>query len=272
MAEAAPIFPALLRQWRHHRHLSQLELAGLTGVSQRHLSFLETGRANPSRAMVLALARGLDVPLRERNSLLQSAGFHPAFAEGSLDAESHALFRAALEQTLEHHEPFPALVLDGHWNMVMANAAALRFFGQFINPFEGLQAIGNPPDFQILRLCLHEQGLAPFIVNWEELVGSFLARARRAQIANPRHEGLARIVREILEHPRAPADWTQVWSAHAAPAVQMEMGKGDATYRLFTMLAHFGDPTDITLEELSVETFYPADEATRARLIALAEA
>jgi transcriptional regulator with XRE-family HTH domain len=270
-AQSTPIFPALLKQWRTHRRLSQLDLANLAGVSQRHVSFLETGRASPSRGMVLALATCLEVPLREQNSLLQSAGFSGAFKEGDLDANSHKVFRDALQQTLDHQEPYPAIVLDGAWNMRMANGAAMRFFGMFIDPLQATIDIGNPSEFQIVRLCLHDKGLAPFIENWEALIASFLGRARRALLANPKHEQLPVLIEEIINHPRAPKDWRQIWSAHSAPAVEMVMRKGDMVFRLFTMLAHFGGPNDVTLEELSVEMFYPADDATRRLLVSLSQ-
>ena len=263
MSEARPIFATLLKQWRQHRRLSQLDLASRTGVSQRHLSFLETGRANPSRPMVLALASGLDVPLRERNSLLQSAGFAAAFAERPLDTESQRVFRQAIEKTLAHQEPYPAIVLDGNWNMALANQAAYRFFGHFIDPVAALAAIGAPQQFQMVRLCLSEAGLKPYIVNWHELVASFLARARQAQLVNPKHPHLPVIIEEILSHPDAPKDWRTVWTVHNDPALLMTMRKDADEFRLFTMLAHFGSPMDVTLEELSVELFYPADEPTR---------
>ena len=271
MAEALPMFASLLKQWRQHRHISQLDLALQAGVSQRHVSFLETGRANPSRPMVLALASSLDIPLREQNSLLQSAGFSPAFTSGNLDEASHSLFRHALQQTLDHAEPYPAIVLDGNWNMAMANQAALRFFSIFIDPLEALQDMGNPSHFQIVRLCLHEAGLQPYIENWQTLIASFLARARRALLANPNDTQLPVLIDEILNHPKAPANWQQVWSAQPAPAMEMIMRKEKQQYRLFTMLAHFGAPADITLEELSVEMFYPADDATRVALEKLAD-
>lgn len=270
MAAATPIFASMLKQWRQHRHISQLDLACEAGVSQRHVSFLETGRANPSRQMVLALASSLDIPLRERNSLLQSAGFSAAFSEGSLDQDSHQIFRDALQQNLDHAEPFPALVLDGKWNMIMANTAALRFFGQFVDPIAANVAIGNPERYQIVRLCLHEQGLQPFIVNWQDLVATYLSRARRALLANPQDQHLPVLIDEIVNHPLAPDDWRTAWSANPTPAVEMILKKDGQEYHLFTMLAHFGAPTDITLEELSLEMFYPANEETRTLLHTLA--
>ena len=271
MAEAAPLFSNMLRQWRSHRHVSQLELAHRAGVSQRHVSFLETGRAKPSKPMVLALAHSLDMPLREQNALLQSAGFNAMFAEGQLDAQSHAMFKQALDAILLHQEPYPALILDGQWNLQLANQAALRFFNLFVDPFEALVKMGSPTEFQLIRLCLHEAGMQPYIVNWQELVNSFLGRARRALMANPKHPTLQKIIDEIVEHPLAPADWRQVWSTPPQPTVEMVMSKDGQQYRLFTMLAHFGGPTDITLEELSVELFYPADVATRELLEKLAQ-
>ena len=271
MTDPLPIFSTLLKQWRQHRRLSQLDLASRTGVSQRHLSFLETGRAKPSRPMVLALASGLDIPLRERNSLLQSAGFAAAFAERPLDTEGQRVFRQAIEQTLNHQEPYPAIVLDGNWNLAMANNAALTFFNLFVDPFAALAKLGAPQQFQMIHLCLAEEGLKPYIVNWHELIASFLSRARRAQLANPKHPHLADIIETILAHPDAPEDWRTVWSAHSDPALLMTLRKGDQEYRLFTMMAHFGAAMDVTLEELSVELFYPADDATRLHLEALAE-
>jgi len=264
-------FGALLKDWRQHRRISQLDLSSLSGISQRHISFLETGRSRPSRAMVLALSDTLDIPLRERNALLQSAGFAPTYPETPLDGQRTAIFRAALKATLDHHEPYPALVLDGRWNLVMANDGALRFFGQFVDIFAALSEMGSPEEFQVVRLCLSDAGLKPYIVNWEELAFSFLARARRALLVNPRDVHLPALVREICEHPDAPAAWRQPdWMALPDPALAMEMEKDGVRYRLFTMLAHFGAPQSVTLEELSVETFFPADEATRTHLVGLA--
>ena len=163
------------------------------------------------------------------------------------------------------------MVLDGHWNLVMANQGALAFFGQFMDVFAALEAIGNPSHFQMARLCLDDRGLKPYIVNWEELALSFLARARRALLVNPRDPNLPVLIAEILDHPDAPADWRKPeWSSPPAPAIAMRLALDGAEYTLFTMLAHFGSAQHVTLEELSVETFYPADEVTRERLLALA--
>lgn len=266
-----PDFGYLLRDWRRHRRLSQLALSGRSGISQRHISFLETGRSRPSRPTVVALADALDIPLRERNALLRRSGFAPIYGEGPLDSQAMAVFREALELALEHHEPYPAMVLDGRWNMVLANQGALRFFSQFIDIGAALTAIGSPAEFQVIRLCLDERALRPWIVNWEELTYSFLQRARRALLINPNDTLLPVLIDEILDAPGAPAAWRAPdWATPPAPAVNMVLRQGGSTYALFTMLAHFGAPRDVTLEELSVETFYPADTATREHLRSLA--
>lgn len=264
-------FGHLLRHWRQHRRLSQLALSSRSGISQRHISFLETGRARPSRPTVVALSEALDIPLRERNALLQRSGFAPLYGETRLDSDAMTLFREALQLALEHHEPYPAMVLDGRWNLVMINDGALRFFSQFVDLTEALQAIGAPREFQVVRLCLHERGLRPCIVNWEALGYSFLQRARRALLINPTDPLLLGLIDEILATPGAPGEWHDPdWATPPAPAINMVLRHGTVTYSLFTMLAHFGAPRDVTVEELSVESFYPADAATRTHLQRLA--
>lgn len=260
-------FGHLLRDWRQHRRLSQLALSTRSGISQRHISFLETGRSRPSRPTVLALSDALDIPLRERNALLQRGGFAPLYGEAPLDGAAMALFREALDAALTHHEPYPAIVLDGRWNLVMANSGALRFFGQFVDLGEALAAIGSPDAFQIVRLCIRDEGFRPFIVNWQELTYSFLQRARRALLVNPNDPLLPDLIDEIVATPGAPQRWRAPdWTTPPAPALNMIMRKDGRDYSLFTMLAHFGAPQDVTVEELSVESFYPADAATREYL------
>ncbi len=271
VAVAAPEFGSLLKDWRQHRRMSQLSLSAQSGISQRHISFLETGRSNPSRGMVLALSDSLDIPLRERNTLLQSAGYSAIYSEESLTDAANAVFREALQATLDHQEPFPAMVLDGRWNLVMANNAALAFFGQFLDIASALGEL-DAEDFQLVRLCLADDGLKPFIGNWQELVYAFLQRLRRALLVNPRNTRLAAMIEQIVSHPDAPDTWQDPdWGSPPAPAINLIMEKDGARYTLFTMLAHFGSAQQVTLEELSVELFYPADEETRERLLALAQ-
>ncbi|MEM9316281.1 MAG: helix-turn-helix transcriptional regulator [Pseudomonadota bacterium] len=265
-------FGALLREWRQHRRMSQLALATEANVSQRHVSFLESGRSNPSPVTVACLADALSIPLRERNVMLRTAGFAPRYAEDELGAGIDPAFMQALEAVLTHHEPFPAMVLDGRWNQVMANAAALRFFSLFID-IEAATAAQAGTDYQIARLCLDDRWLKPYITNWEVVVESLLRRARLALVANPRDEGLAGFIDEVIAHPEAPAAWrAPARSTPPDPVLTMDMARDGRTWRLFTMLAHFGNPQSVTLQELSVETFFPADESTRVLFEELAAA
>jgi transcriptional regulator with XRE-family HTH domain len=266
---SAPEFGNLLKDWRNHRRMSQLSLSALSGISQRHISFLETGRSKPSRGMVLALAESLDVPLRERNTLLQAAGFSALYSQESLTDAANEVFREALQATLDKQEPYPALVLDGRWNLIMANNGALNLFSRFLDITEALAELGAE-DFQMVRLCLHDAGFRPYIVNWEELTYSFLQRLRRALLLNPRDARLPPLIEEIVAHPDAPRVWREPeWGRQPAPAINLTLEKDGERYTLFTMLAHFGSPQQVTLEELSVELFYPADAETRERLEAL---
>jgi transcriptional regulator with XRE-family HTH domain len=262
-------FGTMLRDWRQHRGLSQLALSLASGISQRHISCLETGRARPSRAMVIALADALSVPLRERNALLGRSGFASAYGAAPLDAEALRMFRDAVDLAIAHHEPYPAVLLDGHGNLLRLNDGAQRLFSRFIDPMAALEAIGSPTSYQVVRLCLHERGLRPFIGNWETLVYSMLQRARQELLANPGHEALQALIDEIQSHPEAPRRWRAPdWATPPAPAIQLVLQQDDQRWSLFTMLAHFGAPQHVTLEELSLELFYPADEATRERLLA----
>jgi transcriptional regulator with XRE-family HTH domain len=260
-------FGAMLRDWRCHRGLSQLSLSLRSGISQRHISCLETGKARPSRPMVIALADALSVPLRERNALLARSGFAPAYGSAPLDAEALRMFRDAVELALAHHDPYPAIVLDGRGNLVKLNDGALRLFSQLIDPLAALAAIGSPGSYQVVRLCLDDRGLRPFIGNWQALMYSFLQRARQGLLHDPGNGELRELIDDILAHPAAPRRWhAPDWTTPPAPAINLVLDSGRERWSLFTMLAHFGAPQHVTLEELSLELFYPADEATRERL------
>jgi transcriptional regulator with XRE-family HTH domain len=266
----AQTFGQLLRGWRQERKLSQMNLAGDAGMSQRHLSFLETGRERPSRQSILRLTECLDVPLRDRNLWLGAAGFAPAYGEQSLDANGMAQFRKTIDTLLTHHEPYPALLLDDRWNLVQANAAALRFFALFIDPVAVWAEIGAPERFQIIRLCLHDRGLAPFVENWDEVIYAFLTRARRALARTPSDDHLANLVAEIEQHPAAPAYFKSSRQLTYEPVLPMRLAKGEIRAALFTMITSFGTAQDITLQALHVETSFPADEETEGLLRKLA--
>ncbi len=249
----------LLRDWRHRRRLSQLELACDAGVSSRHLSFLETGRARPSREMILRLAEHLDVPLRERNRLLLAAGFAPAYAERGLQDPQMSPVRAAIDLVLAGYDPHPALAVDRAWNLVALN----RSVGVFT---EGAAPELLRPPVNVLRLSLHPDGMAPRIVNLAQWRAHLLHRlAREAAItADP---GLADLHRELAALPGG-IDASPV---HAI-AVPLRIRHGDSELSFISTVTTFGTAVDITAAELSIEAFLPADRATSRALGAALDA
>lgn len=275
LREAAPAsaFGGLLREWRSLRKLSQLELSLQAGISQRHLSFLESGRSRPSREMVLGLTETLDVPLRERNALLASAGFAPIYRESSLQGSEMEPVRRALELTLTHHEPYPAVVVDRDWNLVMQNTASMRFFGLLGDPatiWTRTCPDGKP---NVMRLTFHPQGLRPYIVNWEQLGPAMLNRLRREATMLSGAHGLTALLEELLSYPGIPDQWKiPDWEHPLTPILPMELEKDGMRVSLFTMIAMFGTPQDITVDELRLETFFPGDKASEQLLQQLAQA
>jgi len=255
----------LIRQWRERRRLSQLSLALDAEISARHLSFLETGRANPSREMVLLLARVLEVPPRGRNELLLAAGYAPVYHERGLDAPEMAQVRRALEFTLRQQEPYPALVVDGRWNILMSNEGSSRLMGLFLDPAEAA-ALGPP---NALRLFYHPRGMRRFIVNWQATAGALIQWLHRDMLRG--HPETARLLDELLSYPDVPKAWrTLDLDAPAAPFLAVELAKDDLHLTFFSTLTSLGVPYDITLDELRVECFFPADEGSEALMRRLA--
>jgi transcriptional regulator with XRE-family HTH domain len=249
----------LLREWRSRRRLSQLDLAIEADVSARHLSFVETGRSRPSRELVLHLAEHLDVPLRERNALLVAAGYAPTFRSTPLDADEMSPVRAALDKILTGHEPFPAVVVDRRWDLISANASALAILSDGVDP-----ALLAPP-VNTLRVSLHPDGLAPRIVNFAEYSAHLLERLHRQTVAFADPHLLA-MHDELRRYPGVrdePAPHSEVAALLFVPLV-LRVGEGEL--RFFSTLATFGTALDITLAELSIEAFFPADDATASFL------
>ncbi len=245
----------LLREWRRRRNLSQLALATGSAVSARHLSFIETGRARPSREMVLHLADRLDVPLRERNQLLLAAGHAPVFAERSLDEDEMGPVRETLQGLLAAHEPFPAVVLDRHSNLVLANRAVGLLT-------EGVVPELLEPPANALRVSLHPDGMAPRIVNLAEWSGHLLRRLRR-QIAMTADGALERLHEELLGYPGVDdGDGRSDVSVAAEIALPLRLRRGGTELAFLSTVTVFGTALDITLAELAVEAFYPADAET----------
>jgi transcriptional regulator with XRE-family HTH domain len=247
-----------LRQWRQRRHLSQLDLAGEAEISARHLSFVETGRAAPSRDMVLRLAERLDVPLRERNVLLVAAGFAPAFPQRALDDPALKSARQAIDLVLKAHEPNPALAVDRHWNLVSANRMVLPLL-------EGIapRLLGQP--FNVLRLSFHPEALAPRTVNLGEWCAHLLERLQRQCEATADPE-LIKLYHELKTYP-IPARSAPLAADSVAIPFRMRLSGEVLSFISTTMI--FGTPVDITLSEIAVETFFPADDFTAERMRAM---
>jgi transcriptional regulator with XRE-family HTH domain len=263
MATASPgtlTVGPLLRDWRQRRRLSQLDVSGRAAISTRHLSFLETGRARPSREMVLHLAEELDVPLRERNTLLVAAGYAPVYRETPLEGDDMATVRETLQQLLASQEPNPALVVDRQWNLVLANRAVGLLTG-------GLSEALLAPPVNVLRLALHPDGLAPRITNFEEWSGHLLSRLGR-EVTATGDPGLAALYEELAGYPGVNERELAVPHGDGASrlmvTLRLRSPMGDLAF--FSTVATFGTAVDITLAELSIESFFPADAATAAAL------
>jgi transcriptional regulator with XRE-family HTH domain len=260
---------SLLSRWRQSRRLSQLDLALEAGVSARHISFLETGRAKPSREMLLVLSNVLDVPLRERNLLLLAAGYAPVYGETSLDDPRMSQVRAAVEVILRSNEPRSALAHDRYWNVVMANEAFIRFLGAMLGKappgLEPLQ-VSAAPRVNVLHLLFNSDGLRKVIVNWEEVAKSLLNEAYR-RLAWARDDALKRLIAEILSYPGVPARWRepQLESSHDL-ILPMELNLDGRIARMFSTVTAVQTPHDVTLQELHIEVFYPADDETKSVL------
>lgn len=264
-------FGNALRRWRRERRLSQLDLALAADVSQRHVSFMESGRAHPSRAMVLQLAEALDLPLRERNRLLVAAGFAPAYATRELNDPDMAPVRQALELMLTHHEPNPALVLDRNWNLLMQNQAMGRAFAILDDPEALWRRVCGDGPRNLLKLTFHPEGARPFIRNWSEVANLLLWRSRR-EAETTANDTLHAVVDEILDYEGIPKRWRMPTHPDAPPPpiLPLEYVIGDQPLRLFSMLSSFGTAQDVTADEIRVETFFPADDASGELLRALA--
>jgi len=258
-------FGLLLRQWRGARRVSQLDLSLDAEISTRHLSCVETGRAQPSREMVLRLAEALQVPLRERNTMLLAAGYAPLYRRTSLDAPELEAGRRALELLMEKLEPNPVLVLDRYWNTLRMNVGAKRFLALFPGCDSG--SPHNGP-----RLVFDPNGLRPHIENWELVAARVLGRVRREVADNPSDETLKSLLEDLLSFPGVPSRWRMLdFDDTPPPFLTLNYKWKNSTLRLFSALTTLGTPLDVGLQELRIETFFPADEATRTFVDRLAE-
>ena len=247
---------SLLQSWRRTRRFSQLALAGEAGISARHLCFLETGRARPSREMVLLLAGVLDVPLRERNVLLLAAGFAPVYRETALDAPEMETVRVALDAILRQQEPFPAVVMNRHWDVVTGNTAASRFFGFLLG--------GAPPGpANVIRMMFDPQGLRPYVTNWPAVAEALVRRIHREAVGRVEDAATGRLLEEIFAYPDVPRTWRAPDpAAPIEPVVPVSFRKDDRKFNFFSTVTTLGTPQDITLQEIRIECFFPVDGET----------
>lgn len=250
-----PGFGEQLRGWRKLRRMSQLDLALEAEVSARHLSFVETGRSQPSRGMVLRLADRLEVPLRARNALLLAAGLAPAYPERPLGDPALGPARRAIEMILKGHEPFPALAVDRHWNMVAANDALAPFLG-------GVAPALLAPPVNVLRLSLHPDGVAPRVLNLGEWKAHLVERLKR-QIVASGDAALGDLLEELAAYPAPPAP---ACDDYAGILVPMMLERDGRRLSFFSTTTMFGTPAEVTLSEIAIEAFFPADEPTVAAL------
>jgi transcriptional regulator with XRE-family HTH domain len=250
---------ALLRHWRAVRHLSQLALAGEVATTQRHLSFIESGRSQPSRTMVLRLARVLDVPIRERNQLLLAAGYAPLYREAGLTSEEATQVRAAVGQMLEAHEPYPAIVMDRHWNVTTSNSAANAFFGWLLGAREHEQPAN------VIRLMFDPDGLRPFVRNWEAIAEALVRRVHREAVSGVPDADTVALLEHALAYPGVPSEWrTPDFRTPPLPVIPVEWDKDGLALSYFSTVTTLGTPQDAMLEEIRIESFFPADEPTAA--------
>jgi transcriptional regulator with XRE-family HTH domain len=257
-----PPVGALLREWRQRRRLSQFELALQAGVSSRHLSFIETGRSRPSAEMVLQLAEELEVPLRDRNQLLLAAGFAPAFAQRELEAPELGPVRDAIDQVLRGHEPHPALVVERHWGLVAANRALSLLI-------EGVAEHLLEPPINVLRLSLHPEGLATRILNLREWRAHLLERLVRDALTSG-DPALTVLHDELASYPCGdPSAGQSLYPAFGDIAVPLRLRHGESELAFISTKTTFGTAVDVTVAELSIESFFPADPETAEALRSL---
>src|SRR5919201_2329505 len=255
-----PRIATLLREWRERRRMSQLDLALGAGVSARHMSFVETGRSRPSAEMVMQLAEHLDVPLRDRNALLLAAGYAPAFAQRDLADPEMGPVRDAIDRVLRGHEPYPAVVVDRHWGLVSANRAVPLLIAG------AAQHLLEPP-VNVLRLSLHPEGMAPRIVNLGEWRAHILDRLGRQAVSSG-DPALFALHEELAGYPGGGGGHTVDLEAGEI-AVPLRIRAGDAELAFISTATTFGTAVDVTVSELSIESFFPADDATARALQAL---
>ncbi|MBL8019567.1 MAG: helix-turn-helix transcriptional regulator [Leptospirales bacterium] len=258
-----PAFGLLLKQWRNLRGKSQLDLALDASVSARHISFIESGRSTPSKEMVVTLATALNVPLREQNVLLTSAGFAPVYHESEFQSESFLESRRVLEWILKKHEPYPAVLLNRCWDIIAANEAAQRFFRFLLaNAAADSADAGN-----VLRVMFKSNLARKYVKNWPSVAAALIARTYREMLGGIHDRGAQQVLLEVLAYPDVPAQMrTPDLSQPLTPFVPILFEKDGQAFTFSSLITTLGTPQDITLQELRIECFYPMNEITEKNM------
>jgi transcriptional regulator with XRE-family HTH domain len=259
----------LLRYWRETRGSSQLDLSLDVGISQRQISFIESGRSVPGRQTLLNLAQSLEVPLRERNALLLAAGYAPMYSEAAWNGEEMSLVTAAANRVLQRHEPFPAIVMDRYWNVLTTNPAATDFFNCFVD----MAARTGPRN--MLHLIFDPLGMRPHMANWETVARSLIHRVQRESVGHVVDLQTQQLLDALLSYPDVRPEWRSQGMAGATstlPVVPMGFINDGAVLSYFSMITAVGTPLTVAAQELRIECMFPADDETEARHIALLDA
>lgn len=251
----------LLRHWREIRGTSQLGLALDAGISQRHLSFIESGRSVPSRPTLASIVQSLDVPLRERNAVFLAAGYAPVYSEAPWNAKEMQGITRVLDRMLRQHDPFPAIVMDRYWNVLITNESSPRFFGSFID----MEARTGPRN--MLHLIFDPEGMRPFVVDWETVARSLIQRVYRETVGRVLDERTQSLLDGLFAYPGVEASWRlhgSVGSASNLPMIPIGFNKDGKILSYFSMVTTVGAPQSVAAQELRIESMFPADEETEA--------
>ncbi len=252
------LFPALLRHWRTSRGYSQLDLAFAAEVSARHVSFLETGRAQPSREMVLRLASTLRMPLRDQNEALRAAGFAEAFPEPGIDDGLSPPIMQAIERMLRQHEPCPMMVLDRGYNVLRFNAGTARLLGRFVHDPSALSERPN-----LFAMLFDPRLTRPYVAEWPRVARAHVARLHRETLAQPGARDLAVLLRSLFVYPDVPTSWRHPdFSAPSEATLTLRLIRGELDLSFLAAVTSFDAPQNVTLEELKIESYFPLDDAT----------
>ena len=248
----------LLKQWRGLRGRSQLDISVDTGISQRQISFIESGRSVPSRPTLIGIAQVLEIPLRERNALLLAAGYAPIYSDAAWNSDEMKSISKALQRMLTQHEPYPALVMDRYWNVILTNEAAPRFFNCFIDMSQ------RPSPRNMLHLMFDPQGMRPFIANWPDVARSLFERVYRESIGRVLDEKTKTLLAELLAYPDVKSEWKNPVALGFTPVIPLGFVREGRVLNYFSMVTTVGTPQTVAAQELRVECMFPADEATEA--------